>query len=78
MESIAAQAEAIPEEQPVAVEEWQPEAGLIQVKSTDGSSLADIKMEPEEIALIDQRAAAESSLSQIEDDLRTKLLELQK
>ena len=57
MESIAAQAEAIPEEQPVAVEEWQPEAGLIQVKSTDGSSLADIKMEPEEIALIDQRAA---------------------
>lgn len=38
--------------------EWQPEKGLIQVKSADGTSLVDIKLTPEELALIDQRAAA--------------------
>ena len=39
------------------ITEWQPDKGLIQVKSTDGTSLADIKLTPEELALIDQRAA---------------------
>ena len=38
------------------ITEWQPDKGLIQVKSTNGTSLADIKLTPEELALIDQRA----------------------
>lgn len=39
------------------ITEWQPDKGLIQVKSSDGASLADIKLSPEELALIDQRAS---------------------
>ena len=55
-ESVAAQAVA---EAPVSFEnEYNPELGLIQVKNTDGSSLADIKLTSEEVALIDERAAA--------------------
>ena len=38
------------------ITEWQPDKGLIQVKSTNGTSLADIKLTPEELALINQRA----------------------
>ena len=55
-ESVAAQAVA---EAPVSFEnEYNPELGLIQVKNTDGSSLADIKLTSEEVALIDERAAS--------------------
>ncbi len=65
MESKPIEVEAqVVGETPVAKEEattitdWQPEKGLIQVKNTDGTSLADIKLTPEEVALIDERAKA--------------------
>ena len=49
--ALAAEAPAAPEA------EYNPDLGLIQVKNTDGTSLPDIKLSPEEIALIDERAA---------------------
>ena len=53
-----AQPAAQPEVQVVenTITEWQPDKGLIQVKTSQGASLADIKLSAEELALIDQRA----------------------
>ena len=61
-ESVEVQAQAmggaLAAEVPAAPEaEYNPDLGLIQVKNTDGTSLPDIKLSPEEIALIDERAA---------------------